>query len=86
MITMDCRCEVVEIKRKTRAEMLCNVRKGDVLRFELPLVGPGRSSRGSYAALVSIINERTGENRMVTLNEWNTLGQAFELKRIDKGE
>lgn len=86
MITIDCRCEVVEIKRKTRAEMLCNVRKGDVLRFELPLVGRGRSSRGPYAALVSIINERTGENRRVTLNEWNTLGQAFELKRIDKGE
>lgn len=85
MITMDCCCEVVEVKRKTRAEMLCNVQKGDVLWFELPLVGPGRSSRGSYAALLYITNARTGETRTATLNEWSNLGQAFELKRINKG-
>lgn len=74
---------VTAIKKKTQAEMLKDVERGDVLQFSIPLKSAGRG-RGTYASDVRIDNVTKGTHTYKTLTIASaTVYNSFELMEVN---
>lgn len=75
---MFCRLQVVSIRKKTTAKLFKDVHVGDVLRFSLPLSGPGRVTRGCRASYMQVVNENTGESTKISMNNFDRIRDSIE--------
>lgn len=82
---MKCRAKVIEVKKKTKAEMFKNVQVGDVINFSVALasVGSRRGRKSSYAVNICCVNERTGERCFKTFNEVGRIIDLFSFEEIE---
>lgn len=68
---------VSEIKAKTTARLLKDVKVGDVLEFSLPLRSTGHG-RAAYVPMIRVTNLHTEETTTFSLNELSKiLDRAF---------
>lgn len=85
MITLSsARYEITKIKKQTKAEFYNMIDQGDVIRFEMDLVGRGRGSRGILANLPIVYNMTKGTfNQSKSQTEINNLlKNNFELREV----
>lgn len=76
--------EVVEIKKKTGAELFKNVKVGDRLRFSMEIEHTGRASGGGvFASSVYILNVTQDRGAWKTQSQLvNILKNNFEIKQV----
>lgn len=80
-ITMKATVKVVGIKKPSHAKVLDNTQIGDILEFSLPIMNT-RQYNKTYASCVKVINLRTGQSDLKTLNVMARVLERFELEQI----
>ena len=74
---------VLDIKRKTKAKMFCDVKVGDILQLSVLVEHVGSSSGQSYAVHIKIKNLNSGQVTHKTFNQITSLLNCFEMREID---
>lgn len=83
---MKCRAKVIEIKKKTKAEMFQDVQVGDTINFSVPIDSVGSRRGRSYAVSIHCVNERTHKWCNKTFNEMGRIMDLFSFEEIKEGE
>jgi len=78
--------EITKVKRKTKANMLENLKAGDLIQLSVD-ASPVGSNRGStYASYIKIEDLKTKECAYKSFNQIWGLYNTFELEQYTKGE
>lgn len=70
---------ILDIKRKTKAKMFCDVKVGDILQLSVPVACVGIN----YAVHIKIKNLNSGQVAYKTFNQITPLLNCFEIREID---
>lgn len=70
---------ILDIKRKTKAKMFCDVKVGDILQLSVPVEHFGIN----YAVHIKIKNLNSGQVVYKTFNQITPLLYCFEIREID---
>lgn len=70
---------ILDIKRKTKAKMFCDVKVGDILQLSVPVARVGIN----YAIHIKIKNLNSGQVTYKTFNQITPLLNCFEIREID---
>lgn len=73
--------EVIEIKKKTKAEMFKSLKVGDKILLSIPVKTAG-SNRGTYASYIKVENLQNGECTYKSFNQIVDILNLFEFKAI----
>lgn len=77
--------KIIKINRKTKAKGFCNLKIGDIIRFETEIKRAGRNGNSLYASGFSVFNDNT--NELIggfTHNESTLYLSIFELEKLEE--
>ena len=74
---------ILDIKRKTKAKMFCDVKVGDMLQLSVPVEYVGSNRGRSYAVDIKVKNLNSGQVTHKTFNQITPLLNCFEMREID---